>query len=544
MISLYITIVLFCVGLVKYVLVPVVISKTAQDPAASKYPHLDPFFGLDLAIQTWRDFQRGELCEGLRKRHLKYGATFSTNSLGSTTIYTTEPENIRTITTREFAKFGKSGWVVEAAKHIGSGVLMNEGEAWKHSRTMLKPMFSRTTLDEPTMLEPHVQNLVSEMRRLAQKGHGVFDFHELASMFTLDVVTEFLFGKSTDCLGNPEQADGKDGVNFLTLVKGFEGPSGQFIAVGPLAWFGLIRSYKRLISLVDGMKAFFRKKLNDIIADSMLHGCAPPGQPKFHKASLSIFRSMKDAGVSDSRIQGELQNIFFASYDTTSTFLANLIYVLVRHPNSQQRIRDEIAGLGGRPPTSKELARMDFLKMFIMEALRLYSPVSSHSRTAKVDTALPRGGGLDGQSPFIVRAGATVVWSTYTLNRDSRRYGDDWAEFRPERWAATLARPKDTNTVVAGSTADARGEGDMPQGNAADAIEIGDNWRDFFMPFGSGPRTCLGQVMVQTEVMYVLVRLLQEFLSLSMDVADVGVPFKEAKAVSFYNEGGVSIRVN
>lgn len=75
-------------------------------------------------------------------------------------------------------------------------------------------------------------------------------------------------------------------------------------------------------------------------------------------------------------------------------------------------------------------------------------------------------------------------------------------------------------------------------------IEIGENWREFFMPFGSGPRTCLGQAMVQTEVTYVLVRLLQEFPSLSMDAADVGVPFREAKAVSFYNEGGVNIHVN
>lgn len=367
MFSLYIIVILSVIGLIKYIVLPLLSPKKAQDTTARKYPHLDRFLGLDLAVQTWQDFQRGKLCEGLRERHLKHGATFSTNSLGSETIYTTEPENIRTVTTREFAKFGKAGWVVEAAKHIGNGVLMNEGDAWKHSRTMLKPMFSRSALDEPAMLEPHVQSLVDEMRRLAQKGRGVFDFHELASMFTLDVVTEFLFGKSTDCLGNPTLVDGKDGVNFLSLVKGFEGPSGQFIAVGPLAWFGLISSYKRLIGMVEGMKAFFKKKLNDIIDDSNQHGCGPRGLPKFLKVSPSIFRSMKDAGISDDRIQGELQNIFFASYDTTSTFLANLMYVLVRHPEVQYKVREEIAVLEGAPPTAKDLARMEFLKMVIME---------------------------------------------------------------------------------------------------------------------------------------------------------------------------------
>lgn len=375
--SLYITILLSIIALARYVIVPFFFSNKTEHnsaPSSSKYPHIDPFLGLDLAVQTWREFKRGELCEGLRKRHAQYGPTFTTNTLGADTIYTTEPDNIRTVTTHEFAKFGKSGWVTEAAKHIGSGVLMNEGGAWKHSRTMLKPMFARTAMmDEPAMLEPHVQSLVQQMRLQTQKSRrGVFDFHELASMFTLDVVTEFLFGKSTGCLESPHQGDGEEGVHFLSLVKEFEGPSGQFIAVGPLAWFGLLSSYKRLIGLVDGMKAFFKKKLNDIITETtdLHHGCSThQGQrpPKFREVSPSIFRSMKDAGISDEGIQGELQNIFFASYDTTSTFLANLMYVLVRHPDVQQRIRKEVAVLDGRPPTSKELANMGFLRMVINE---------------------------------------------------------------------------------------------------------------------------------------------------------------------------------
>lgn len=380
MFTIYILILLALVALAKYVIVPLIFSKTAESNSAAsrKYRHLDPILGLDLAIQTWREFKRGELCEGLRKRHAQYGATFTTNTLGAETVYTTEPENIRTVTTHDFQKFGKSGWVTEAAKHIGNGVLLNEGEAWKTSRTTLKPIFSRTAaMDDPAMLEPHVQSLFQQMRRQAQATRrGVFDFHELASMFTLDVVTEFLFGKSTGCLESPHQGEGEEGVHFLSLVKDFEGPSGQFIAVGPLAWFGLITSYKRLIGMVNGMKAFFKKKLNDIITETNASGCTAQQLPKFRDVSPSIFRSMKNAGITDDRIQGELQNIFFASYDTTSTFLANLMYVLVRHPEIQQKIREEISVLEGRAPTSKELAGLEFLRMTIKEG-SLCSPPPS-----------------------------------------------------------------------------------------------------------------------------------------------------------------------
>lgn len=145
--------------------------------------------------------------------------------------------------------------------------------------------------------------------------------------------------------------------------------------------------------------------------------------------------------------------------------------------------------------------------------------------------------------PLLVRAGATVVWSTYSLNRDPRRYGEDWAEFRPDRWA-TLVEAKGTTPTIAQapSAIDSSTGGDVGKGDTNIGEQV--SWRAFFMPFGSGPRSCLGQRMVQTEVAYVLVRLLQEFPTMTLDDQDVGKPFREAEAVSFYNEGGVHIRVD
>lgn len=151
---------------------------------------------------------------------------------------------------------------------------------------------------------------------------------------------------------------------------------------------------------------------------------------------------------------------------------------------------------------------------------------------------------------MMVRAGATIVWSTYALNRDPRKYGDDWAEFRPDRWAkSSTTISTSTTTTITTTTQDAEVSADDKRedektGSTTGAIEIGEGRKSAFMPFGSGPRTCLGQTMVQAEVTYVLVRLLQEFPTLAIDEADAERPFKEAKAVSFYNEGGVRIRLS
>lgn len=103
-----------------------------------------------------------------------------------------------------------------------------------------------------------------------------------------------------------------------------------------------------------------------------------------------------------------------------------------------------------------------------------------------------------------------MVWSTYALNRNPEVYGPDWAEFRPERWW------KDRR-LSGGS-----GSGGVP----------------LFMPFGSGPRTCMGQQLVQAEVGLVLVRLLQAFSELRCEDTR---PFREANAVSFYNCNGTLV---
>lgn len=154
---------------------------------------------------------------------------------------------------------------------------------------------------------------------------------------------------------------------------------------------------------------------------------------------------------------------------------------------------------------------------------------------------------------MMVRAGTTVVWSTYSLNRDPRTYGEDWAEFRPDRWAksSTTVTTTTTKTQAAAEegSPDAKRESEKPSSittaaAAAGELSEGAGKRSAFMPFGSGPRTCLGQTMVQAEVTYVVVRLLQEFPTLAIDEADAEKPFKEAKAVSFYNEGGVRIRLS
>jgi len=118
-------------------------------------------------------------------------------------------------------------------------------------------------------------------------------------------------------------------------------------------------------------------------------------------------------------------------------------------------------------------------------ALRLYPVFPQMNRVALVDTILPTGGGSDGKSPIFAPAGTGFDTSWYNLHRLKSVWGEDADEFKPERWQTF--KPE--------------------------------TWQ--YLPFGGGPRSCLGRTKALVEASYVIVRLMREFAHIeSRDDAD------------------------
>ena len=90
-----------------------------------------------------------------------------------------------------------------------------------------------------------------------------------------------------------------------------------------------------------------------------------------------------------------------------------------------------------------------------------------NSRQALQDTVLPLGGGEDGKSPALIEKGQLLAWSSYSMHRREDFYGDDAAEFKPERWL---------------DDADEKG------------LRVG--WE--YLPFNGGPRICIGRELIRT----------------------------------------------
>ncbi|MFC3067719.1 cytochrome P450 [Phenylobacterium soli] len=197
-------------------------------------------------------------------------------------------------------------------------------------------------------------------------------------------------------------------------------------------------------------------------------------------------------------VRDELITIFIAGHETTATAMTWIWYLLARHPQERARLHEELDRvLGGRRPTGADLADLPFARRVVEESLRLLPPTPGISaRVARREDDL---GGVK------VRAGAYVVVAPWVLQRH-RRTWPEAERFDPDRWLPE------------------RSEG-RPRLAA--------------MPFGAGPRVCIGQRLAETEIQLIMATLAQHY---ELDLAS-DAPVKLRHNVTIRPVGGLPMKV-
>jgi cytochrome P450 len=173
--------------------------------------------------------------------------------------------------------------------------------------------------------------------------------------------------------------------------------------------------------------------------------------------------------MSDRQLRDEVMTMLIAGHETTANALSWIWYLLDLHPEEQERLREEVVReLGGETPSFANIHRLKRLRMVFMEALRLYPPVWMIDRRAL---------GADRLGETSVSKGDLVIISSYAIHRKL----DLWKDpdlFRPERFEP--------------------GHEEQPNKFA-------------YLPFGSGPRVCMGMGFAMIESQIILATLLTRF---------------------------------
>jgi cytochrome P450 len=173
--------------------------------------------------------------------------------------------------------------------------------------------------------------------------------------------------------------------------------------------------------------------------------------------------------MDDHLIRDQLLTMLIAGHDTSTALLSWALYLLGKHPAVMEKARAEVDSvLGDEIPTLEQVAGLRYLDQIVDETMRLYPPIHLGSRVAAID--------LDFQG-YTIPAGTRIMYSIFLTQR-MPQYWDNPDAFKPERFEAEAKRAQ---TPYA------------------------------FLPFGGGPRNCIGAAFAQVEAKVVLARLLQHY---------------------------------
>lgn len=337
-------------------------------------------------------------------------------------------------------------------KHVtaifGNGLLTSEGDFWLGQRRLAAPAF------HPERIAGYGNVMASFADRLSGRWRSgeVYDVHRDLMRVTMEIVCKTLF--------DAEVAEDIDEIErsfdrvVREIAKRFRRPFRIPDAV-PIP--GNLR-YRSGVARLDG---FVTRVLGERRAQ--------PGDRGDLLSMLLAARDDEGRPMSDKQIRDEVITLFLAGHETTAIALSWTLVLLARHPEAEERLCREVSQiLGDRLPTAEDLPRLTYAEAVIKEALRLYPPAYVIGREALADCTL---GG------YTIPARATIYFSPWVLHRDPRWF-EEPERFRPERWLdeSSARLPKYV-----------------------------------FLPFGGGPRVCIGERFAMMETVLVLATLLRRF---------------------------------
>ena len=325
---------------------------------------------------------------------------------------------------------------------LGRGLLTAEGETWRRQRRVMAPAFTaRKVADFAPAIVRHAERMLAEWNRLPSA--TTLDVAQEMSRLTLAIISEAMFSVVDD----PEVATiGRAVAVYQPAVR----PSFADL-LGLPAWVPRPERWRA--------KRIFAKAhrvIGHLIDERRRQG----GPDDLLAAMLA---AEEDGTVATAQeVRDQVATIFTAGHETTANALAWTWYLLSLHPAAEEELHRELDRvLAGRLPTVDDLPSLAYTRMVIEESMRLYPPAHTMPRMALADDRL-----RDTHVP----AGSIVMVVPWLLHRH-RRLWERPGEFIPERFApeATAGRP-----------------------------------RFAYVPFGAGPRICIGAAFAMTEAILLI----------------------------------------
>jgi cytochrome P450 len=379
-------------------------------------------------------------------------------NLGPLHVYQlNHPDLVRQVLVERPEKFHKPRLVKRAFRPFaGEGLFTSDGTLWKQQRKLMQPAFHHRELAACAgVMVAHARGMMDGFVDREMRDIGA-DMTKL----TLGIVVKSLFGAEL-----PREA-GEITESMLAVLDAASQRLNSVLQI-PL-WVPTARNLRerRAVAKLDAtLQVLIRtRRASSESRDDLL------------SVLLAAVDEETGARMSEQQLRDEMMTLFLAGHETTASALTWTWYLLSRHPAVEVKLLEELHRvLAGRAPSVNDLPKLPYSEMVIREALRLYPPAPGIAREPIEDVTI---GGYE------VPKGSLIVVNTYAIQRDHRFFPDP-ERYDPERFASGW-------------------EERIP--------------RHAYLPFGSGPRLCIGNGFAMMETRLILATVAQYYrLSLEPD---------------------------
>lgn len=338
------------------------------------------------------------------------------------------------------------------------------GEEWKEKRSEITPAFTTSRMKA---LFPIIEDVGSRMTKyIKQKGTSALDTRELTAKFTTDVVSSCIFDTDAESFTNERAEIREMGRKLL---------DNSFMFFITAVFIGVMPNLAKLLK-VGLIPKQVEKFFTNLMTQAVKHREANGIKRVDYLEHLISLRKKKDISELDMAAHGV--TFFIDGFETSSIAMAFILYELARNKNIQKRLREELLNASNEQGSISydALLELPYLEQVINEGLRLWPPAAFISKKCTEPIDLE----LNSARSVTIEKGVFAMIPIWSIHRDPECY-EDPLTFNPDRFSPE-------------------------QGGANPYREKG-----CFMPFGDGPRQCLGMRFARMQVKRGVYEILKNF---------------------------------
>lgn len=421
----------------------------------------------------------------------KYGRVFGT-FIGSRPCYViSDPDIIRHIFIKDFSKFPNRA-IFLTLPTLDTGIVNLKDERWKHVRTVLNPTFTTSKMKQMLpIVTDSIDTLISKLQKIADTDQ-CGDFWDMLGKLSMEIIAASAFGTKCDA------QCGTDDRLIQSAVAALK-PKPLVIAlcfiIPPLANFFMALDR----ACTNGLN-YLINTVKSIIKARRRESATQANYKDLLQLMIDASKKADNKVLSDDEIFAQSNTFLLAGYETTASCMAFTTYLLATNPQIQDKLREEIASICNDEDqiTYEMIGKMTYLDMVISESLRMYPPGYLLLREAKVDFQC---------KGYTFPKGIAMVVPVYCVHHD------------PELWP----QPDKFD----------------PQRFTKEAIET--RHPSAYLPFGAGPRNCIGMRFALMEAKLCIAKILLRFNLLPSPQTQT--PLKISAVTTLTPKDGLPLRI-